>query len=165
MATSMTLPQTFKIVDGSAGPVTSNGGVTCDYISMKHAHKVWIVVNAHQAVGHATTIQPRWATAVAGTSVANITNSVNWWLNADVSSTDTLAAQTAGTLGTFNVAATNQLMVIEIDPAAIIATAGDTFDCLGCVVADSSQATDFVQVTYIVDHRYPQTTPPTVITD
>jgi len=63
----LTIPEKFKIVDASAGPVTTNGGVTCDYVSLKNVHRAWIVASFTQAVGHATGIDPKQATAVAGT--------------------------------------------------------------------------------------------------
>lgn len=162
MAFNVTLPERFKIVDGSTGPVTTNGGVTADYVSLKNVHKAWIVASFHQAASHASVLQPTMATDVAGTGVTNITASMRWWKNADVSTTDTLVKQTAGTAGTCTAGTTNQIIVFEIDPDEL-ANAG--YDVLGCGVATSSQATNFVNITYFLLERYQQATPPAAITD
>ena len=114
------LPEQFKIVSATAGCVTTNGGVTFDVINLENAHRVWIVASFTQAVAHATTIQP--VTGISFASCAtSITFSARWWKNADVSSTDTLVAQTAGTSFACAAAATDHLLVIEIDPSDIVA--------------------------------------------
>ncbi|KKM13619.1 hypothetical protein LCGC14_1714370, partial [marine sediment metagenome] len=43
-----TLPENCKIVQ-LASPETTNGAKTSDVISLKNAHKVWIVVELTQA--------------------------------------------------------------------------------------------------------------------
>ncbi|HUW12650.1 MAG TPA: hypothetical protein VM537_23185, partial [Anaerolineae bacterium] len=114
------LPEQFKIVSATAGCRTTNGGVTFDVIDLRNAHMVWIMAHFRQAVAHATTIQP-----VVGISLAScatsITFSAHWWSNVDVSSTDTLVAQTAATSMACTAAATDHLLVIQIDPSDIVA--------------------------------------------
>ena len=158
------LPEGFKIVDASAGPVTTNGGVTCDYVSLKNVHKAWIVASFTQAVGHATGIDPQQATAVAGTGVKVLTNACPIWLNADTGASDTLVAQTAAK--TLNVAndVKKKQVIFEIVPEQHFDMANN-FDVLGCTVDDSSQATNFVSVLYVLQTRFPQATPPTAIVD
>lgn len=163
MAYPWSLVENLKIVDASAGPVTTNGGVTCDYVSLKNVHRAWIVASFTQAVGHATGIDPTQATAVAGTGVKATTALHRIWANEDTAASDTLVEQTAAI--TYNV--TNNIkkkqVIIEIDPEDFDVNGG--FDVLGCTVDDSSQATNFVSVLYILATRYPQATPPAAITD
>ena len=158
------LVEVFKVVDGSAGPVTTNGGVTGDYVSLKNVHKATIVISLTQAVGHATGIDPKQATAVAGTGVKVLTNACPIWANEDTAATDTLVAQTAAK--TYDV--TNDIkkkqVVFEIEPARHMDVNGG-FDVLGIALDDSSQATNFVSVVYYLETRYPQATPPAAITD
>ena len=159
---NLSLPQNFKIVSATQGCRTTNGGVTFDNISLRHAVKVWIVAHFRQAVAHATTIQP----VVGATDAActtSITFSAHWWKNADVSSTDTLVAQTAATSMACDNAATDHLLVIEIDPADVVAQ-NSTYDWLGGTIATSAQATDFVSAVYYIQERYPQATPMAAIT-
>lgn len=162
MAYPLTFPEQFKIVDGSVGPVTTNGGVTADYVSLKNAHKVWIVAKFKQAVSHASVLQPTMATAVAGTGVTNITAATRIWRNTDVATSDTLVEATAATSAACATGATSQLIIMEIDPDDF-AAAG--YDVLGCGVATSSQATNFVDITYYMVTRYPQSNPPSAIID
>lgn len=155
------LPEHFKIVSATAGCRTTNGGVTFDNIQLRDAIMVWIVAHFRQAVAHATTIQP----VVGATNAActtSITFSADWWKNVDVSSTDTLVAQTAGTSMACDAAATDHLIVIKIDPSDVVAQ-NSTYDWLGGTIATSAQATDFVSAVYYIQTRMPQATPRTQI--
>ena len=159
----MSLPQNLKIVDATAGPVTTNGGVTCDYVSLKDAIKVWIVLQFTQAVGHATVIQPQKATAVAPTGEVSITKAAKIWSNLTTAVTDTLVARTAATSYTLNNDVAKKQVIIEIDP-----TNGDfdeSYDVLGCTISDSTQATNFVSGQYFIQTKYQMRTPPAAITN
>lgn len=133
-------------------PVTTNGGVTADYISLKLAHMVYLVAVFTQAVGHATGIDPVQATAVDGTGAKAITNTVPIWANTDISLTSKLARQTDAITYNIDVAAKNQIVIMQIDPASFDVANG--FDVLGVTVDDSSQATDLVSLTAFVIPRY-----------
>lgn len=133
-------------------PVTTNGGVTADYISLKLAHMVYLVAVFAQAVGHATGIDPVQATAVDGTGAKAITNTVPIWANADISLTSKLTRQTDAITYNINVAAKNQIVIMQIDPASFDVANG--FDVLGVTVDDSSQATDLVSLTAFIVPRY-----------
>jgi len=157
----MTLTADYKIVDASAGCVTTNGGVTCDYVSLKNCHKAWIVASFTQAVGHATVVQPQKATAVAPTGAVSITTAQEWWENEDTATSDTLVRQTAATSATVTNDIKKKQVIFEIDPASL----GATYDVMGCTISDSSQATNFVSVVYFLEMRYAQAAPPVAITD
>ena len=155
------LPEHFKIVAATPeGPVTTNGGVTFDVVNLENAVMAWIVVQFHQAVAHATTIIPVVGTTVAAATA--ITFTTNWWRNADIGTTDTLVAQTDALTCACTAAATDQMMVIQIDPAEVAAQ-NATFSYLGGTIATSALATNFVSATYFIQERYPQATPATAI--
>jgi len=159
----ITLPERFKIVDASAGPVTTNGGVTCDYVSLKNVIRAWIVASFTQAVGHATGIDPKQATLVDGTGAKVFVNTLPIWENEDTASSDTLVKQTDAI--TLNVTADikKKQVIFQIDPVKMDVAGG--FDVLGCTVDDSSQATNFVSILYVLETRYAQGTPPSAIVD
>lgn len=161
--TSINLPAEFKIVDATAGPVTTNGGVTCDYVSLKNVLRAWIVLQFTQAAGHATGIDPRRATAVAPTGAAAIVALPKIWANEDTAASDTLVAQTDAI--TYNVDAeiSKKIVIFEIDPRN--GDFDEDYDVLGCLIDDSSQATNFVSGLYILETKYPSATPPAAITD
>ena len=157
----VTVPESFKIVDGTQGPVTTNGGIECDYVSLKNAHRVTVIVNMTQAVGHATSITLEKATAVDGTGSVAITTAVPIWLNGDVAASDTLVRQTDAVSQAVAADIAKKMVVFQVDPV----TLGDGFDCLVAKLSDSSQGTNFAQVTYLLETRYGQATPPAAITD
>ena len=155
------LPEHFKIVAATpAGPVTTNGGVVFDAVNMENAIMVWIVAQFHQEVAHATTIQPVLGATVAPATA--ITFTTNWWRNADMATTDTLVVQTDAVSCACTAAATDQMIVIQIDPAECAAQ-GTTLTYLGGTIATSAQADNYVSATYFIQERYPQATPPTAI--
>jgi len=163
MAFNRTLTELFKIVDATAGPVTTNGGVTADYVSLKTAHKVYIVIQLTQAVGHATLLTPRQASAVAGTGVKVLTAGVRIWANEDTAASDTLVQQADAVNYTVTNDIKKKLVIFEIDPDAMDIAGG--FDVLGLLVGDSSQATNFIAATYWLANRYAGATPPSAIVD
>ena len=159
---NITLPENFKIVQGLS-PVTSNGGADSDYVCLKNIKKAYILVEATQAVGHATVFAPYQATAVAGTSAKVLANAVKIWENEDTASSDTLVRQTDAINLTVTADVKNKTVLFEIDPATL--DTANNFDCIKLNVSDSSQATNFVSVTFILETKYAQATPPAAITD
>jgi hypothetical protein len=155
--------ENWKHVVATAGIVTTNGGVTCDTVSLKNVHEAYIELVFLQAATHATVINPVTGTGVASCATA-ITFAAPWWKNADISATDTLVAQTAATTASCTLGVANQHIIIKIDPQAISAQLA-TYTALGCVITTSGEATNFVSVVYHLLERYPQATPPAAITD
>lgn len=159
------LPENFKIVQ-LKNPATTNGGWTSGYVSLKNAKKVTFLVNMTQAVGHATALTPKQATAVAGTSAKGLTNACEIWANEDTAASDALVRQTAATSYTVSADVKNKTIIFEIEPSICMdINASTPFDCVALTSADSSQATNFASVTAIIEMRYKQATPPTAVTD
>lgn len=150
----------YKIVNGK--PVTTtNGAITGDYISLKNARRVVIIAELLQAASHATALGVNVATDVAASGAAAMTAVMPVWKNANVATSDTLvksadAATIAATAGT-----TNQELVMEIIPERLPAG----YDCIAATLTASSEATNFATITYLIEEKYPQATPPAAITD
>mgnify|MGYP007071621927 CR=1 FL=1 len=161
MLGNLSLPEHCKVVAATAGSVTTNGGVTFDHVMLRDVNRAWIVAMFLQAASHATTIQPVVG-ATDGGCTTSITFSARWWKNADISTTDTLTAQTAGTSMACDAGTTNQILVIEIDPADVAAQSS-TYDWLGGTIATSGESTDYVTAFYVLDMRYKQAATPAVI--
>lgn len=160
MSSIVHLPEHFKIVSGTP-VVTTNAEVTCDYVSLKNINMAWIVLSFLQAATDATIINPRRATAVAPSGSVAIAHNAPNWKNADVSLTDTLVRGADGTTVALTAGTTDQLVIIQIDPAQM----GDTYDVLGCVIDASGEGGNYVVVNYFLQTRYAQATPPTAILD
>ena len=161
MSSIVHLPEQFKIVTGTP-VVTTNTGITCDFVSLKNINMAWIVIEALQAATDATVLNPQRATLAVG-PVGNVAIAHNapWWKNADVSASDTLVRGADGTTMALTAGTTDQLVIIQIDPAQL----GDTFDAMGLVVTDSTEANNYMTVTYFLETRYAQALPPTAIAD
>ncbi len=138
-------------------PVTTNGGVTTDYISLKNVHRVYAVFTFTQAATHATGIDPVQATAVDGTGAKAITETVPIWKNADISATSVMTRQTDALTINATAGTTDQIMTFCLDPAKFD-VAGD-FDVLGFTVDDSSEATNFVSAVAYLEMRYSSPAP------
>lgn len=149
----LNIPEKRKVVTGTS-PVTTNGGVTCDYISMKNVIRAYIIVTLTQAAGHATGIDPVQATAVAGTGAKAFAKTLPIWANEDTAASDTLVKQAAAV--TYNVTndIKNKKVIFQIDAEKL--DVDNSFDCIGVTVDDSSQATNLVNVEYVLEMRYPQ---------
>jgi hypothetical protein len=136
--------------------------VTSDYICLKNVHRAWIVFNFYNAQTHATVCSLMKATAVAPTGATAVTSTHPIWSNEDTAAGDTLTKQTDAASLTITGATTKGIEVwFQIDPEKL----GATYDCIAAKTSASSQATNFCQVTAILETRYPQATPPTAITD
>jgi hypothetical protein len=142
-----------RMVVTATPPVTTNGGVTCDYISMKNVIRAYIICTLTQAVGHATGIDPIQATAVAGTGAKAFAKTLPIWANEDVAASDALVKKTAAV--TYNVTndIKNKKVIFQIDADKL--DVANSFDCIGVTVDDSSQATNLVNVEYVLEMRYP----------
>ena len=135
-----------------ASPVTTNGGVTSDYISLKLAHMVYIVMTFTQAVGHATGIDVTQSTAVDGTGSKAITSTLPIWSNTDISLTSVLTRRTAAITYDLPATAKNMIVIMQVDPAGF--DVANSFDVLGVSVDNSGQPTDLVSIVAYVVPRY-----------
>lgn len=141
-------------------PRTTNGGFTSGYVSLKTGHKAFLVVLLTQAVGHATQFSLLKATSVAGAgSVAGPAVPIR--VNEDVAASDTLVKQADAASFTVAADVKNKIVIFEVDPAAL----GEAYDCVAIQAANSGQATNLATILAVVQTRYPQENPPSVIVD
>lgn len=145
------VPESIFPVEATAGVVTTNGGVTCDNISLKNVEWVWILVHMKQAVGHATALTPKKGTVVATAATVLGVDVPIWYGNISTSS-NALTRQTDAANFSIGVGVTGDVIVVfSIDPKQL----GD-FDSLGFTLSDSSQATNLVSVVYLIKAAYAQ---------
>jgi hypothetical protein len=168
MAIEQAIPQGLFPVEMTAGVVTTNGGITTDYISLKNVLMAYIVVHLKQAVGHATAFTPKRATAVAGTGVTTLATNVPIWYGNVSTASNGLTRQTDGAAFTIDVGVTGDAFIIfMIDPAQLGQISGVDADVLGFAVANSAQATNFCSIVAYLVPRYaePTANAPSYITD
>jgi hypothetical protein len=161
MARQLSLPVNFKIVQMQK-PTTTNAAVQTQTITLKGCHKAWVIFEFNNAVGFSST-----PTLIQCTDIASATNKagpvVPIWSNLAAATTDTLVRRTDAASYAQGTAATPSEIVFEIDPSRLDVNGG--YDCIYFTIASSSQATDFVAATAILQTSYQQATPPTQVID
>ena len=142
------------------------GACTGDYVSLKYAHKAWIVLDFTEGGAESVSFQPVKATAVAPTNSTNITTAVPIWSNLDTATSDTLVERTAATVYATDAAAACKQIVFEIDPADLGDLAGVPYDCIS-LTATAPNAGDYLSGTVWIQPRYASqvSVQPTALTD
>ena len=136
--------------------------VDCDIISLKNAHKCWIVVIHTGESDTDLVLTLNEATDVAGGTSAPITTACPIWGDLDVgASSDTLARLTDTYAYTIDTGvAPAQYLVWEIDPTIF----SDGYDCLK-ITDSGGNASNLCTIIAITDPRQKQDPPLTNITD
>jgi hypothetical protein len=161
MTLPFSLPEITKIVTLYGG--ATNGSVTTasDYISCKHAHKVWIVGYTWGTTGTTFPVSLMESVAV-GTAGAAVTTTFPIWKVIATTSTDALTRQTDAYTLTIDPDGTDSTMLFCFEWDCAKFTAG--YDCLA-VKGGTGNAADYCVILAFVAERFSQATPPTVITD
>jgi len=156
-------PENCKIVEGLAPVVGAGGAVTGDYISLKNAHKAWIVIYYNQADGNSITFNPLKATAVAPTDSSVLTEVCRIWSNLDCATSDLLVERTAAVNYASGAGAAHKIIIFEIDPSLL----EEDHDCIAGASTTVIAAAQYVSMLYVIQPRYQGRvlTAPTVITD
>ena len=158
MTLPFSLPENSKIVTGLIPQAAA--ALIGDYVSLKNAHKCWIIIESSGTHATAATFGVNEAATVAPTGVAAIAALMPNWINNDTATTDTLVKGADAATVTTDGAATPKMIVIEVDPAILSAGC----DCIA-VDEGASEATNVTSAIYILWERYKQATPPSAILD
>lgn len=154
MTSAFSLPENVKVVELTPPAVGAGAVITSDYISLKNAHKAWLVIHYADGNGNAVVLQPLKATAVAPSNSTAITNVVKIWSNLATATNDTLVERTAATSYTLNAAAANKIVIFEIDPADLGELAGTgPYDCIA-FSATTPAAAEYISAVCYLQPRY-----------
>ena len=156
---SALFPEVYKIVTG-ATVTTTNTGLNGAYISLKNAKRVIVIAELLQAATHATGLNIGLREKVGSGSAEASTAVMPVWKNANIATNDTLVRESsdAHTIAA-SAGVTNQLLVMEVLPERLKAG----FTAIRGQLADSSEATNFATITYLIETAYPQATPPSAV--
>lgn len=160
MAHHFTLPEQAKLVEALA-PAADAAGRTSDWISLKNAHKAFIVVSITQGNAATIALTPNQATAVAGTG-KKVISATRIWANLDTAASDTLVRVADAANYTTDAALKNKMVVFEIDPSALDVAGG--FDCVA-IDTGASNVANITQATFYIVPRYAGATQPSAIID
>lgn len=147
---------------GLATPAADAAGRTSRYITLKDAHRAWILV--YVAQGNAATIllSPLQATAVAGTGSKVLAKTVPIWACVDYAVSDAMVRQTDAVNFTTDAGVKEKAVLFQIDTAALDVPGG--FDCIA-ISTGASNAANITSAYAFLETRYGQVTPPTALVD
>jgi hypothetical protein len=147
----MALIEKYKLIQAFE-PRTTNAAITSNYVTLKNAVTVTVVVNLAQSAGHATQISLYQAQDIEGTGANPLENDVPILADEDVGASDILVRQADGVSYTVSNTAKNKQVIFHIDPAKLDINNG--FTCLNVRIGASSQATNFASGEFILENKY-----------
>jgi hypothetical protein len=162
MAHPFSLPQQLKAVIGLA-PAADAGGRTGTYVTLKNAHKAFIIVQITQGNAATVALTPFQAKNVAALSEKVLSNVVAIYANLDTGASDLLVRATDAVNYTTDAGVKNKMIVFEIDPGSLDTNNG--FDCI-TIKTGASNAGNITSALYLLGpHRYPGAAMPSAIID
>jgi hypothetical protein len=154
------LVQNAKIV-AALSPVTNDAERTGDYIKLRDAGSLIVVVNMTQGDVAQSTVRVEQANTAAGGASKVLTKNMQIWANQNIVTNDTLTRQTDALNFQLSNAVANKLLVFQLDPSTLDVANGFIWVA---VIAGVSNVANIVSANYyLVNHRYQQATPPTAI--
>lgn len=162
MPLQVSLPQNGQIIE-MLTPAADAAGRTGAYVTLKNAHKAWIV--CHIAQGNAATVAltVNQAKDVSGTSAKAISVAVPIWSNLDTSTSDTLVSRTAAVSYTTDAGLKNKIVVFEINAADFDVANGFRTVTVATGASNASNVTQ--AMCYFFNDRFMQATPPSGTTN
>lgn len=159
MSSGFSIPQGLQPVQLLA-PITTNGGAASRGVSLKNALRAWIIVELKQAVGHATEVALRQAKEIALTNNA-AGPSVPNWKNEDCAASDALTKNADGASVIVANDVKSKQVIFQVEPTKL----SPDYDVVYVTAADSSQATNFMSATAVIEGRYAGEDPPSAVID
>lgn len=141
----MNTSENIKIV--AAVPPQAGAAITGDYVSLKKAGHVAVLVDINQAHAAPVAITIEQATKVDGTGSKALAVNVPIYLVADAATSDEWVRQTDDVEFTTSAAQKHKLVAFELDASALDLAGG--FDCITVKTA-ASNAANITQASYIL---------------
>ncbi|MFA7121887.1 MAG: hypothetical protein WC277_10455 [Bacilli bacterium] len=156
-------PEKGKVV--VANDIAAANALDADWISVKNAHRVLVWLKHSGTNDTDLVLKLQEATAVAGTSSADIAVTMPIYADTDAGTgSDTMAKQTDAATFTIDPATQGSTLVcFDVDPARVLS---DGFDCIR-IAATGGHGSNNVFAWYEIETRYrgPVASMPSAITD
>lgn len=151
MSASFTLPEQAQVVTLLPAAADAAGRTSAAAVSLKNAHKAYLVYHINQGNAATALLTPQQASAVAKTGAKAIPV-VPIWSNESEATTSVLTRAAADAVSfTTSAATTPKRVIFEIDPAKLDVAGG--FDCLLCITGASNAANITFAEVWIVPAR------------
>lgn len=151
MSLSFTLPEQAQIVSLLPPAADAAGRTSAAAVSLKNAHKAYLVYHINQGNAATILLTPQQATSVAKGGAKALANNVRIWANQDEAATSLLVRQADGVAFTTDANVKVKRVIFEIDPATLDQAGG--FDCLLALTGASNVANITSAEVFIVPAR------------
>lgn len=153
-------PERNKIVE-ALNPAADAAGRTGDYISLRNAEKVTVLVHITQGNAATVLVSLVQATAANGAGAKALIGTVPTYVDLDTASSDALLRVADARNYTTNAAVANKLVAFVVDASDLDVNNGFGFLA---VTTGASNVANITQGTYVLSGlRYQQQNPPTAI--
>ena len=152
----LSFPENLFVMQGLAPKTGAGAALTSIPISLKNVQKLWAVCNVNTVgTSAAVAIVPQTDALVAFGSALPIVHTVPIWVNATAGTSDAITKATSAVNYTTVADALFKQVIFEIDPSDFRTTASAASDDVCFRISFTTvAATDFVEVTYIIQPRY-----------
>jgi hypothetical protein len=159
----LSFPENLFIMQGLAPKTGAGAAITSIPISLKNVQKLWAVCNINTAgTSAAVAIVPQTDTLVAFGSALGLPatlHTVPIWVNATSAVSDAISKVTDAITYSTTADALCKQVIFEIDPSLIRTTVTAASDDVCFRISFTAvAATDFVEVTYVIQPRFPSKT-------
>lgn len=156
------IPEVFNVFHLLAPAADGAGRTSGQYASLKNAKRAWIYVSITQGNAATILLTPLQATSVAGAGSKVLTKAVPIYFNLNTALTGVWVRATDAVNYTTDAGVFLKTYVFQVDPATLDMAGG--FDCLG-ISTGGSNAANITSAHVIVENRYAQAAPPSIVAD
>lgn len=128
------------------------GRTSAKAVSLKNAHKAFLVFVINQGNAATILLTPQQASAVAKTGAKALANNVKIYANQDEGASSVMVRQVDGVAFTTSATLKIKRVIFEIDPSSLDGANG--FDCLLAITGASNVANITSAEVYIAPTRY-----------
>lgn len=152
------IPGNLQVIRGIA-PSAGGSDIVGDYISLKYAHRLWVVYFVNQGNATKPTLSVMKANNVAGSGATAMTELAKIYTALDCATSDVLARQADAASFELDAALKEKLVVFEINTAKL-----GGYKAIAAKIS-ASNAANIVSALYIVESRYGSEVQPSMIVD
>lgn len=152
------IPGNLQVIRGIA-PAAGGTDITGDYISLKYAHRLWVVFLVTQGDATKPTLSVMKANNVAGSGATAMTETAKIYATLNCATSDVLVKQIDAASFELDAALADKLVVFEIDTAKL-----GSYKAIAAKISGSNAA-NIVSALYVVESRYGTEVQPSMIVD
>ena len=140
----------YKVISGLKPTIGATAVLTGDYICLKNAQMAWVIFHFNSANSTAEVVGINMASDSTPSDATPVTAVMPIWHNAACATSDINVRETDAVSHAFAAAATDQMIIFQVDPAAL----GGTYDWIAGYTLSTIVTADELEILYVVKPRY-----------